>query len=192
MSAEPGEVTALLRRAHSGDAAAREQLAALVYDELRRIARRYMQQERAGHTLQATGLVHEAYLKLIDDRHHTWANRAHFIGTAAHAMRRILVDHARRFGALKRGRGQAVATLNEAIEIASADQAEELLALDEALERLEVLDQRQSQIVEMRYFGGLTIAETAEVLGVSVETVKKEWASARAWLFGQLSGSNTA
>ncbi len=182
------DVTALLRKVQAGDTAARERLARIVYDELRRIARRYMRRERVGHTLQATALVHEAFVRLIDEKHHTWAGRAHFIAMAARAMRQILVDYSRRHTAAKRGSGRHAAPLEDAALLFSESQAADFVALDEALDRLKALDARQSQIVEMRYFGGLTVEETANVLAVSTETVKKDWALARAWLYGQLRG----
>ena len=191
MDQAPGETTVLLKKVQMGDAVAKERLAEIVYEELRRIARRYMQRERRDHTLQATVLVHEAFVRLIEDKHHSWQKRAHFIGTAARVMRRILVDYARRHATMKRGAGQHSAPLEAAVELFSKDQAADLVALDEALERLKALNARQAQIVDMRYFGGLTVEETGEAIGVSAETVKKDWAAARAWLFGQLHGKSS-
>jgi RNA polymerase sigma factor (TIGR02999 family) len=187
MMEAPGGTTVLLKKLKDGDPAAKERLAEVVYDELRRIAKRYMQRERAGHTLQATVLVHEAFLKLVNEKERSWHNRAHFIATAAHVMRRFLVDYARKHNAVKRSVvDQHSTSLRAATAVALDSQVEEILALDGLLERLKALDFRQYQIVELRYFGGLTVEETAEALGVSAETVKKDWASARAWLFGQL------
>lgn len=180
------DVTRLLADWSKGDDQALEQLAPLVYDELRRLAGRYLRRERINHTLQSTALVHEAYLRLIDQSRVQWQNRAHFFGVAAQMIRRILVDHARSHQAAKRGSGVARLTLDEALD-ASAPRDLDLVALDDALETLARLDPQQSRIIELRYFAGMSIEETSEVLGVSPATVKREWASARAWLYRELS-----
>jgi|SRR5271157_2990630 len=179
----PGDITRLLN--DSGSPSNKQQLADLVYADLRRIARHLMASERPGHTLQATALATDAYLSLVQDRDVQWCDRFHFFAVASRAMRRVLVDHSRRKQAQKRGAGWQRLDSTDAAVIPVRD-TEELLALDEALDRLERLDPRQSQIVELRYFGGLTEEETAEVLGVSVRTVKREWSMARAWLFAEL------
>jgi RNA polymerase sigma factor (TIGR02999 family) len=178
--AEPErEVTALLKDWSGGDRAALERLMPLVYSELRKLAASYLRVERRDHTLQPTALVHEAYLRLVDQRSVNWRNRAHFFGIAAQMMRRILVDHARRRQAAKRDASFYLVRTSDAGE---AGRDPELLALDEALSGLEALDARQARIVELRFFGGLTVEETAEVAGVSPATVKREWRTARAWL----------
>lgn len=161
-----------------------DHLVPLVYDELRRLASSYLRGERADHTLQTTALVHEAYLKLSDQRHTSWANRSHFFGIAAQAMRRILVDYARARGRAKRSGGNPV-TLDEELA-GTTGHPEEVLEVDEALKRLARLDERQARIVELRYFGGLTIEDTALALDLSPATVKREWTSARAWLQQEL------
>ena len=178
-------ITELLVDWSKGDQAALDRLAPLVYDELRRMARTYLRGERPDHTLQATALVNEAYLRLVDQRRVTWQNRAHFFGIASQMMRRILVNHAVARAAAKRGAGAERLRLGEAAGLAAGPDAE-LIALDEALKELEKLDQRQSRIVELRYFGGLSLEETAEALGLSRATVKREWATARLWLRHQL------
>jgi RNA polymerase sigma factor (TIGR02999 family) len=171
----------------AGDRAAGERLLPEVYAELRRCAARAMRRESAEHTLQATALVHEAYLRLVDQRRVQWQNRAHFFGIAAQVMRRILVDHARARHAAKRGGGATQLTLGDGDAAApAADGALDLLALHDALERLAGLDPEQARLVELRYFGGLSIEETAEALDVSPATVKREWALARAWLRREL------
>jgi RNA polymerase sigma factor (TIGR02999 family) len=175
----------MLLRWRSGDEQALNQLMPLVYDELHRLAGRYLRRERPGHTLQTTALVHEAYLRLVDQTHPNWQNRAHFFGVAAQLMRRILVDYARTQQAAKRGSGVIRLTLDDAGMKAKEREAE-LLALDDALADLAAIDARQSRLVELRYFAGLNIEETAEVLGLSPATVKREWSSARAWLYNQL------
>lgn len=157
----------------------------LVYDELRRLANHYLRQERSDHTLQPTALVHEAYLKLIDQSRVDWQNRAHFFGVAAQSMRRILVDHARSHRASKRGGVQQKLALDEAVDY-SQPRDIDLLALDDALNLLAKLDERQSQVVELRFFGGLTIEETAAALGVSPATVKVDWSMAKAWLHREI------
>jgi RNA polymerase sigma-70 factor (ECF subfamily) len=179
------EVTHLLLAWGNGDEAAFEQLVPLVHAELRRIARRQMAHERAGHTLQATALVNEAYLKLIDARQVRWQDRAHFFALSSRVMRRVLVDCARARGYQKRGMGAQKVTLDEG-RIGSPQPAADVLALDEALEALSAIDPRKEQVVEMRYFGGLSIEETAEALGVSVRTVKRDWTMAKVWLRREL------
>jgi len=178
----PQEVTQLLAAWGQGDRSALDRLLPLVHAELRRIARRQMSQERPGHTLQATALVNEAYLKLADQQEFEWQNRAHFFAVAAQVMRHILIDHARAHAREKRGGGAIQVSLNE-IAVVNEDQAEHFIALDEALRSLEYLDPQKSKIVELRYFGGLSIEETAEVLDISSRTVRREWQRARAWLY---------
>jgi RNA polymerase sigma factor (TIGR02999 family) len=186
MSAHSEDVTQLLHEWRDGDQGALDRLLPLVYDELHRLAASYLRRERAGHTLQATALLNEAYLKLIDQTHADWQNRAQFIGVAAQVMRRILVNHARDRRAEKRGGDAPRLALDEAVNVSKKKDVD-LLALDDALKDLAAFDPRQSRIVELRYFGGLEIAETAEVLGLSPATVKREWNVAKAWLFSQLS-----
>ena len=174
------DLTALLRDASEGDQNALDRLMPLVYGELRKIAASYLRQERKDHTLQPTALVHEAYLRLTHQKDVAWQNRAHFFGIAAQMMRRILVDHARKRLAAKR---DASAWKVATAEVdGGADSAPELLALDRALEELEKIDPQQAKIVELRFFGGLTVEETAEVAGISPRTVKREWRTAKAWL----------
>jgi RNA polymerase sigma factor (TIGR02999 family) len=185
MVSAPGPVTQLLVAWTNGNRAALEELIPVVYPELRRIAGRYLRRERLGHTLQPTALVHEAYVKLIDQDRAQWQNRAQFFGVAAQLMRRILVDHARERAADKRGGGVRPVTLVDAMA-ASPDRGIDVLALDEALERLTALYPEQGRLVELRYFGGLTIEETGEVLGISPATVKRQWTVARAWLLANL------
>ena len=179
-------ITELLIAWGDGHRDALDELLPLVYDELRRLASRYLQREPDGHTLQPTALVHEAYLRLIDQRRVKWKNRAHFYGVSAKVMRRILVDHARARRAGKRGVGWERVPLVE--DAASTDHADvDVLALDEALRRLSAFDPQQERIVELRYFGGLTIDETALVVGISPATVVREWTVAKAWLLNELS-----
>jgi RNA polymerase sigma factor (TIGR02999 family) len=177
-------VTALLVDMQRGRDGALDELMPLVYAELRDLAARYLRRERDGGTLQPTALVHEAFLRLVDQRTATWQNRAHFLGVAAQVMRRIVVDHARRRKAQKRGGGRFV-TFDE--ELAPEPDRVDLVRIDEALGELERLDARQARVVELRYFGGLTIEETGEVLGTSPATVKRDWLLAKAWLFRALS-----
>jgi RNA polymerase sigma factor (TIGR02999 family) len=186
------DVTDLLRRWREGDRDALERLMPLVYDELHRIAARYLSHERAGHTLQSTALVHEAYVKLVDQRRVDWHNRSQFFGLAAQAMRRILVDHARSRHRLKRGSSAPRIGLDAADPVASPGQMDpaDAIALDGALQKLEALDPGQARIVELRFFGGLTVEETADVLATSPSTVKREWTLAKAWLYRELSGSS--
>lgn len=179
--ASAARVSELLLHWGHGDQNAREELIPLVYGELRRIARRRLRGERPGHTLQSRALVHEAYLRLLRDESPQWQNRAHFFGVAAQLMRHILVDHARNHMAVKRGGGEAPLALNE--QMAPPRKREvDLVALDDALHRLSNIDPRQGRLVELRFLGGLTIEETALVLGISPATVNREWATARAWL----------
>jgi len=180
------QVTQLLVQLGGGNRAAVNELTPLVYQELKRIAGGQLRNERPGHTLQATALVHEAYLKLVDQRDVSWQNRAHFFGVAAQVMRRILMDYAKGRVRDKRGGGMQRTTLDEAL-IVTADRASDLVAIDEALTRLEQLDARQAKVVEMRFFGGLSVEETAEAMGISAPTVKREWAMAKAWLHRELS-----
>ena len=180
------EVTRLLLNWGNGDRAALDALAPLVYDELRRLAQSYLRRERSDHTLQGTALVNEAYLRLVD-QNVKWQNRAHFFGVAAQMIRRILVDHARGHQAVKRGAGAAKLSLDDALAVPGVGKDLNLVNLDEALKELEALDGRQARIIELRYFTGLSIEETAEVVGISPATVKREWTAARAWLFRQLS-----
>ncbi len=182
MALAPNEVTRLLARWRAGDPGAREELVPLVYSELRRLAQRHLRRERRGHTLEPTALVHEVYLKLVDRDHPQWRDRIHFYAVAAQLMRRILVDHARERAAAKRGGGALKVSLDEARDQAE-EKAADLVALDDALEELSRLDPRKGRIIELRYFGGLTIDETAEVLAVSAPTVVSETRLARAWLF---------
>jgi RNA polymerase sigma factor (TIGR02999 family) len=179
-----GDLTKLLSEVAKGDKVAASQLVPLVYSEMRRLAAAYMRRERENHTLQATALVHEAYLKLVDQRT-DWQSRAHFFGVAAQVMRHILIDHARGHSRAKRGGAKEAVTLDEGL-VFSDEKSEELLALDEALQRLAKLDTRQAKVVEMRFFGGLTVEETAEALSISPITVKRDWSLARAWLYGEL------
>ena len=181
------EVTVLLADWRGGDEGALAKLIPLVQPELHRLAHHYMSRERAGHTLQTTALLDEAYLLLVDHTKRNWQNRTHFVAAAAQLMRRIMVDHARERHALKRGGGPLKVTLDEAAAVTET-RSEELLALDDALERLAAQDPRKSQIVELRYFGGLTVEETAEFLKLSQRTVEREWNMAKAWLYRALSG----
>jgi RNA polymerase sigma-70 factor, ECF subfamily len=179
------DLTQLLLAWGDGDREALDELTPLVYRELKKLAKSHLRRERDGHTLQPTALAHEAFIKLIDQRNVRWRNRAHFFGIAAQAMRRILVDHARARLAGKRGSGGAAVSLDEAIDV-SDSRADQLLALDEALKRLAQFDPNKGRVIELRYFGGLTLEETAEVLGVSRATVIREWRMAKAWLYGEL------
>jgi len=182
----PGEVTQWLIAWSQGDRAALDKLMPLVYDELHRLAHRYMSRERPGHTLQTTALVNEVYLRLVDQKSVNWQNRAHFFAIAAQVMRQVLVDYARRRRYRKRG-GQAVKVSLDEAAIVSQEHGVDLVALDEALTSLAAIDPRKSQIVELRFFGGLSVEETAEVLKVSPRTVMREWSLARAWLYRELS-----
>jgi RNA polymerase sigma-70 factor, ECF subfamily len=181
----PLEISALLIDWSNGDKAALDKLLPLVERELHRLAHNYMKKEKADHTLQTSALVNEAYLKLVDQRHTHWQNRAHFFGIAARIMRRILLNHARDKHREKRG-GAAVQVSRSDVAIVSNERSAELLALDEALQRLAEFDDRKSQVVELRYFGGLTVEETAEVLKISPVTVMRDWNLAKAWLAREL------
>jgi len=167
---------------------AANQLIPLIYNELRRMAGAYMQRERPGHTLQATALVHEAYMRLVDGQPGPWQNRAHFFASAAHTMREILVDHARRRRAGKRGGASARKVAFDLDLLISPDKLEDVIAIDEALERLAAIDPRQSRLIELRFFAGLNVEEAAEVMGISPVTIKREWRSAKAWLHRELDG----
>ena len=182
------EVTGLLKAWGNGDKEALDRLTPFVYDELHRLAKYYMSGERAGHLLQTSALVNEAYLRLIDTSQVKWQNRAHFIATSAQMMRRILVDFARSRNYQKRGGGMIQVSLGEAM-IVSSEKEKDLVALDEALETLAAVDERKSKVVEMRFFGGLTVEETAEVLDVSADTVMRDWKFAKVWLLRELSKS---
>lgn len=181
MTPSPRSITELLIEWRDGDETALDRLMPLVYEELRRLARYYMRRERPGHTLQTAALVNEAYLRLVDHKGMRWQNRAHFYAVASQAMRRILVDHARSRQYLKRGGGSQIVGLDEAAAVVQK-QAVDVVALDDALTDLSAIDPRKSQIVEMRYFGGMTVEETAEVLGLSPVTVMRDWSTAKAWL----------
>jgi len=185
--ASPTQVTELLRRWSGGDVAAREALVPLVYDELRRLARYYLASQRSDHTLQSTAIVHEAYLRLAGHDKVHWENRSHFFAVAAQLMRRILVDHARKRNAAKRGGPNLTLLVEEAAKPSSRREMD-LVALDDALKALAELDERQSRIVELRFFGGLSIEDTSRVLEISPATVKREWSTARAWLYEEISG----
>jgi RNA polymerase sigma factor (TIGR02999 family) len=184
-----GDISALLRAWSGGDQSALDRLTPIVYNELHRLARRYMKHERPGHSLQSAALVNEAYLRLVDYERMQWQNRAHFFAVSAQVMRRILVDHARRHN-LKRGGGVRHVALEEAAAV-GGDQGPDLVALDDAMNTLARIDPRKVQVVEMRFFGGLSVEETAEVLKVSTVTVKRDWRAARAWLYRELTGGAT-
>jgi len=182
---EPNEITQLLVASRAGDAEALNRLLPLVYDELRKLAGHYLRRERSDHTLQPTALVHEAYIRLID-QNVSWQNRAHFFGVAAQMMRRILVDYARGRLAAKRGSGGVKVSLDDALNL-SDERAGDFVALDEALNRLAEFDPQKSRIVELRFFGGLSVEEAAEVLGIGTATVTRQWKMAKAWLYQQIS-----
>jgi len=186
----PHEVTQLLLAWSEGDKAALDQLMPLVYDELRRLAKSYMRRERAGQTMQTTALIHEAYLRLIDADQVRLENRGHFFAAAARLMRQVLVDLAREHGSRKRGGAALQVSLDEAM-VVSRQRDEGLLALDEALNALAQIDSRKSRMVELRFFGGLSVEETAEALGVSVETVHRDWRLAKSWLLRRLRGEKS-
>jgi RNA polymerase sigma-70 factor (ECF subfamily) len=179
------DVTRLLVRLTDGDRGVLDELLPVVYGELRKLASSYLRRERVGHTLQPTALVHEAYMRLVDQTQVQWQNRAHFFGVAAQMMRRILVDHARAHEAEKRGGEFQKLSLDENIDV-SGERDVNLVALDDALNLLAEVDPQKSKIVELRFFGGLSVEETAEVLGVSAPTVKRQWRMAKAWLYGQV------
>jgi RNA polymerase sigma-70 factor (ECF subfamily) len=185
-----GDVSTLLRAWSGGDQTALEKLTPIVYDELHRLARRYMKGERPGHSLQTTALVNEAYTRLVEYKRMQWQDRAHFFAVSAQLMRRILVEHARRHN-LKRGRGLQQVSLDEAAVLGGGEDTD-LVALDDAMNALARLDPRKVQVVEMRFFGGLSVEETAEVLKVSAVTVKRDWRAARTWLYRELTGATEA
>jgi RNA polymerase sigma factor (TIGR02999 family) len=184
-------VTQMLTCWGGGDREVLDKLIPIVYEELRRQAARYLRRERPGNTLQTTGLVHETYLRLVDQKHVQWQNRAHFFGIAAHLMRRILVDHVRMRTAVKRGGFDLKLPLDEAVA-ASKEREIDLVTLDEALTRLAEIDEQQSRIVELRFFGGLSVEETADVLGVSERTVKRDWQVAKLWLRREIARSEAS
>ena len=188
-ASRPDEVTALLSELSHGNKEAEQTLVPLIYDELKRLAKSYMRRERTDHTLQTTALVHEAYLKLVRQNTVSWRSRSHFFGIAAQLMRRVLVDHARARLRQRRGGAQELLPLNETLAF-SPEHSKELLKLDEALERLSAMDARQGRVVELRFFGGLSIEETSELLNVSSKTVKRDWLAAKAWLHGELRSSD--
>jgi RNA polymerase sigma factor (TIGR02999 family) len=185
----PIDVTSLLKQLSNGNQEVLAELIPLVYDELRRLAAYHLRRERSNHTLQATALVHEAYLRLVDQRHVDWKNRRHFFGVAAHLMRRILLMHARRIHAAKRGGSNARISLDEAV-VFTREHSSELIFLDELLTRLAALDPQQARVVEFRFFGGLSVEETAELIGISTATVKRDWAMAKAWLAREMASSS--
>jgi RNA polymerase sigma-70 factor (ECF subfamily) len=185
MGSSPGEITRLLNEVRNGDRAAEAKLLPLVYQDLRRRAANYMRKERINHTLQATALVHEAYIRLIDQRKIPWKDRSHFFAIAAIAMRNVLIDYARKESAKMRGGPSRTISLDEGLLI-SPQKSSELLALDDALNRLGKVDPRQSRIVELRYFGGLSVEETATTVGLSKRQVEREWAMAKVWLHGEV------
>jgi RNA polymerase sigma factor (TIGR02999 family) len=185
---DPKTVTEMLNSVARGDESALDRLLPLVYEEMKRLAASYLKDERTGHTLQPTALAHEAYLRLLAQKDYPWQNRSHFLGVAARAMRSILVDYARRRKAQKRGGGQTPVPLDEAL-VVGGDLPIAFDDLDRAMQDLAKLSERQARVVELRYFGGLTIEETGEVLGISPVTVKRDWAIARAWLYRELSGA---
>ena len=186
MTPSSQNITRLLLDWRNGDQSALDRLMPLVYEELRRMANHYMRNERRGHTLQSSALVNEAYLRLVDHENIEWQNRAHFFGVAAQSMRRILVDHARTRNYQKRGGGAQQVSLDEAMTLAG-ERAAELITLDDALRELAKMDERKSRVVELRYFGGLSVEETAEALGVSIPTVTRDWNTAKAWLMREIS-----
>lgn len=186
MASNDSEVTRLLLAWSEGHAAAGDALLDAVYAELRKMARGYLRRERAGHSLPPTALVHEAYLRLVDQRHVQWQNRAHFFAIAARVMRRILVDHARERASAKRGRGATFTLLDIDASVAAPDI--DILALDVALEKLAGIDERQCRLVELRFFGGLTVEEAAAALGIAPITVKRDWTLARTWLYREIRG----
>jgi RNA polymerase sigma factor (TIGR02999 family) len=187
----PTSVTELLVRARSGDPSALANVFPLIYDELHRLAQLQLRREPDGHTLSPTALVHEAYMRLIDYSRIEWAGRAHFMAVAATAMRRILVDHARGHRSVKRGGALRRVSL-DSVELGAEDRAELLIAIDEALDRLKTLDRRQAQVVECRFFGGMTEEETAEALGIGLRTAKRDWAKAKSWLHREIAAEHPA
>ena len=186
MTPSPKSISQLLTEWRDGDETALNRLIPLVYEELRRLAHHYLRHERPGHSLQTTDLVNEAYLRLVDHRGMRWQNRAHFYAVSAQAMRRILVDHARSRSCAKRGGGERRVEIDEVADL-TQQKAIEMIMLDDALTKLSALDQRKSKIVELRYFGGMSVEETAEVLGISPVTVMREWSTAKGWLLRAMS-----
>jgi RNA polymerase sigma-70 factor (ECF subfamily) len=186
MPVSSGQISLLLQQMATGNQDAMQKLVPLVYGELHRLAAHYMRDERKDHTLQPTALVHEAYLRLVNRQQANWQNKAHFFGVAAHVMRTILTDHARHHCRIKRGGVHQHKLSLDDVQLFSEERSDDLLALDESLRQLAQLDARQSRIVELRIFGGLTVDETAAVLGISSKTVKRDWTIARAWLYGDL------
>lgn len=187
MTTESVEITRHLRDWRDGNASALDEILPIVYGELRKIARRYRARENGEHTLQTTEIINEAYLKLVNQSDNDWQNRSHFFAVASRVMRNLLVDYARTKKYQKRGSGAEKVSLDE-IALFTPEPNEQILALDEALKRLEKLDERKSRLVELRYFGGLSALETAEILGVSEITVKREWLKAKAWLYSEIAG----
>ena len=186
MPEQPADnVTQLLIELSNGDGDAVDILLPLIYDELRKLAANYLRRERPDHTLQPTALVHEAYLRLVDQTRVNWQNRAHFFGVAAQIMRRLLVDHARKHNAAKRGQDFQKFSLDENIDRA-VERSEELIALDDALKALAAFDPQKARMIELRYFGGLSIEETADVMGTTPTTIKRQWRFAKAWLYGEM------
>jgi RNA polymerase sigma-70 factor, ECF subfamily len=186
-----GEVTRLLVELRDGHQKAADQLVPLVYGELRRLAASYMQRERPGHTLQATALVNEAYMRLVGGEPGQWENRAHFFAIAAHTMRQVLTDHARRRHAGKRGGADARRVDVDIALLIAEDKLEDVIAIDEVLERLVLIDPRQSRLIELRFFAGLSVEEAAEVMGLSAITIKREWRLAKAWLSRELASPSS-
>ena len=184
----PQNITLLLEDCINGKKGAVDELLPHVYNELRKISSKYLHDEYRNHTLQTTELVHEAYIKLIGDQNISWQNRAHFFGIVAQSMRQILVDHARKRKSIKRGEGKGNISLDDVFEISETND-EQIIALDEALKKLESVEERSSKLVELRYFSGLTIEETAEVLNISPATVKRDWNFAKAWLYREISSN---
>jgi len=182
----PNGITQMLIELTDGNQEVVNQILPHIYDELKRLASSYLRRERPDHTLQPTALVHEAYMKLIDQKRVQWQNRAHFFGIAAQVMRRILMDHARKHQADKRGGDAEKLPIEEVILVVSHEKSAELIALDDALKELAKMDEQKARIVELRYFGGLSIEETAEVMGVSVPTINRQWRVAKAWLYSQI------
>lgn len=183
------DFTLILQSATEGDHAKSEALLPLIYDELRKLAQGYMSRESGGHTLQATALVHEAWLRMVEEGDRTWDNRASFFSAASTAMRRILVDHARTRAALKRGGGQARLNIDD-VELANSEKEETILLVDEALERLEQINPQRAQVVVLKFFGGMTSKEAAETMGISESSVNRHWACARAWLYEVIRSRN--
>ena len=186
MSLESNDVTHLLKAWSGGDQGALEELTPKVYVELRRMASKYMRNERSGNTLQATGLVHEVFLRLVEVDSVTWQDRAHCFAVSANMMRRILVDHARAKGMVKRGGGAIQLNLDDVPEVASRSRDREIVAIDEALDALAQIDPRKAKVIELRFFGGLSVEETAEVLRISPQSVMRDWKMARAWLMAEI------